>query len=155
MNQLKICLAPVVLALAVLASPAMAASSAITSISDSIVTSVGSLLGSLKHSSKSSYQATGLAEGDYKIIEVAAVPEQPGMARMTLQAVANTNPDDEVYLYLPLKTVESSHLAQGHVVTAFNRPYGIEFAKADTKQAFYLLLEDKWYRELQSNVVVM
>jgi hypothetical protein len=39
------------------------------------------------------------------------------------------------------------------VVLARQRPYGYELARADTRTAFFLLLDDPWYRELQSVVV--
>lgn len=145
-------------ALALLAStaavPAMAASSALTSLSDSITTAVGSLSGSIKRSSDSSSK-TDVAQGDYTVIEVVAVAERPGTARLTLRAVAQGTADAEFYLYLPQKTVDASQLAPGRVVTASQRPYGLAFAMADTQQAFFLVLQDEWYRELPSNPVVL
>jgi hypothetical protein len=41
----------------------------------------------------------------------------------------------------------------GHVVTAQNRPYGIEFASALTRQAFFLALNDAWTQDLKTAVV--
>ena len=52
--------------------------------------------------------------------------------------------------------LEQAGLAQGGVVTARPRPYGTEFAYAAAgaaKQAFYLVLADDWYRELQTRPV--
>jgi hypothetical protein len=96
-----------------------------------------------------------MAEGDYRLIEVAVAPDHPGSARMTLQALADPSPEGEFFLYLPQQAVDSSQLAPGHIVTAHDRPYGIEFANGATQQAFFLVLTDDWYRELQTNAVAL
>ena len=57
-------------------TPALAASSTSSAASDSVGTSVGSISGSIKNSSDSSSQTT-VAEGEYRIIELATMPEQP------------------------------------------------------------------------------
>jgi len=135
--------------------PAFAESSAASSASESVTTSVGSLSASVQRSSESSSKTTGVADGDYKIIEMAAVPERPGTVRMTLQAVADHAADGELFLYVPQQAVERSRLAAGQVVTAHQRAYGIEFAHGETKKAFFLVLTDDWYRELQTTPVVL
>ena len=137
------------------ALPAFAGSSAASSASDSIATSVGSISGSIQKSSTSSTNTTAAIEGDYKVVEVTALPEQPGTMRMKLQAVADQSADGEFFLYLPQKAIEQGQLAQGHVVTARQRPYGVEFANTQTRKAFFLALTDDWYRELQTNAVVL
>ena len=38
-------------------------------------------------------------------------------------------------------------------MTARSRPYGTEFAYGPAHQAFFLVLADDWYRELQANAV--
>ena len=136
------------------AMPAFAASSAASSASDSLSTSVGSISGSVEKSSGSSSKATDVAEGDYKIIDVAAVPERPGAVRIKLQAVLDDAADREFFLYLPQKAFDQGHLGQGRIVTARKRAYGAEFANRDTQQVFFLVLHDDWYRELQANAVV-
>ena len=137
------------------AMPALAGSSAASSASDSLTTSVGSLSGSVQRSSDSSNQNTALVEGDYRIVAVANMPERPGTVRMKLQATAGGGADGEFFLYLPQAAVEQSQLAQGHLVTARQRPYGFEFANSETRRAFFLVLNDDWYRELQTNAVVL
>jgi len=137
------------------AMPALAESSAASSASDSVSTSVGSISGSIKNSSNSSSKTTDVAEGDYKVIEVAAVSEQPGTVRMKLQAVNDRGADGEFFLYLPQDAVEQGRLAQGRIVTAHQRPYGVEFTSAATQKPFFLVLADEWYRELKSNAVVL
>ena len=74
---------------------------------------------------------------------------------MKLQALAGQGAEGEFFLYLPQEAVDLSRLAQGHIVTARQRPYGVEFANGETKQAFFLVLGDEWYRELQSHAVVL
>ena len=135
------------------AAPSMGASSAASSVSESIGFSVGSVSGSLQKSSASSSKTTDVAEGDYKVIEVAAVPERPGIVRLRLQALADPGADGEVFLYLPQEAVDGSHLGAGQVVIARQRPYGVEFATGQAQQAFFLVLSDDWYRELKSTVV--
>jgi hypothetical protein len=131
--------------------PARAASSTSSAVSDSSTTSVGSVSGSLGNSSNSSSKTTTAAEGDYKIIDIAAAPERPGMIRMTLQATGGRGADGEFLLYLPQAVAERTRLAQGGVVTARARPYGTEFAHGATP--FFLVLSDAWYRELQTTAV--
>jgi hypothetical protein len=130
------------------ADPASSASSASSTASQS----VGSISGSIQRSSNSSSGNT-VAEGDYRIIEVAEVPDQPGTVRMKLQAVKDIGADGEFFLYVPHQVVEQGRLAAGAVVTARNKPYGMEFAHAQTLKGFFMALKDDWYRELQTRPV--
>jgi len=116
---------------------------------------VGSISGSVEKSSGSSSKATDVAEGDYRVIDLAAVPERPGIVRMKLQALAGQGAEGEFFLSLPQEAVDRSGLAQGHIVTARQRPYGVEFASGQTRQAFFLVLSDDWYRELQTRAVAL
>jgi len=155
MNTLKTRLA-LVAALAMLAAPSvMAVSSTASSASEGVSTSVGSLSDSVKGSSNSSSGDAKVAEGQYKIIDVAAVDGQPGTAQLKLQAVAGTGAAGELLLLVPQRTVEQAHLAAGEVVQARLRPYGVEFAKATDGAAFFLALTDGWLRELQNNPVTL
>ena len=138
-----------------IAGPAMAASSAASSASDSVSTSVGSLSDSVKKSSNSSSGDKEVAEGDYRVIEVAAVAEQPGTMRLKLPAVADNSEAGVVFLDVPQPALDKSRLAAGQIVVARNRPYGLEFAKAADGQAFFLALRDDWLRELQSHPVTL
>jgi hypothetical protein len=139
------------------AGPALAASSASSASSDSIATSVGGISGSFGTSSNSSSKTVTAANGDYKIIEMAAAPGRDGILRVTLQATTERAAPDEFYLYLPQATAAQARLAQGGIVSARARPYGTEFAYGDNagqaKQAFYLVLADDWYRELRTQAV--
>lgn len=134
------------------AAPAFAASSTASSASDSVTTSVGSISGSFQRSSASSSN-NDVADGDYKVIEMAEVAQQPGMVRMKLQAVASAGDDGEFFLVLPREAVERGRVAVGGVVTARSRDYGYEFATQEERQPFFLVLADEWYKELQSRAV--
>ena len=141
------------------AMPCQAASSAASSASESVGASVGSVSGSLQTSSGSSTKGKGVAAGDYKIIDVAAAPERPGMVRLQLQlqlqAHADASAQGEISLYLPQRALEQSQLQLGQQVTARPRAYGVEFSNSQTQQAFYLVLADEWFRELDSKPVLL
>ena len=132
--------------------PAMAESVA-SSASSAGSASIGSVSDSFGRSSDSSSRNRDVAEGEYKVVDVAAVAQRPGTARMTLQALAERGEDGAFDLYLPQQVVEQNRLAQGQVITAQRRPYGMEFARAESRQTFFLVLEDNWYRELQAKAV--
>lgn len=141
------------LSLAGASLPALAASSAASSASESLSTSVGSISDSFRQSSDSSSRPTRTADGNYRVTEVAAVGGRPGMLKLTLQPAAEGG--EAFALVLPQKAVDAGGVAVGQTVQARNRPYGVEFARADTRQAFFLVLEDEWYRELASNPVTL
>lgn len=158
MPSLKLRFASLALLCCTAALPAMAASSATSSASsasDSLSTSVGSVSDSFGKSSDSSSKKGKVAQGDYKIIDVADAGERPGVLRLKLQALADAGEEGEFYLYLPKQTVAQADLAQGKVISANERVYGYEFAKADSREAFYLVLNDDWYSELQTKAVTL
>jgi hypothetical protein len=90
-----------------------------------------------------------VAEGDYRVIDVATVAERPGMLRLHLQPEAA---GDSFFLELP-QAAAPRGFAAGDRVSAKQRPYGIEFAHADNRQAFFLVLADEWFRELDSRPI--
>ena len=110
---------------------------------------------SSKDSSTSSSTNKRVAEGPYKIVDLVAVADRPGTVRLRLQALADAGPAGEFVLDLPAQTADQSRLATGQTVTARQRPYGTEFAHADTHQAFFLVLSDGWSRELVANPVLL
>jgi hypothetical protein len=137
------------------ATPVLAASSTASMASESVGTSVGSASTSVQGSSNSSARTAGVAQGDYRLIELAAVTAQPGMVRLQLQALAEPGAAGRLTLHLPQQAVDAGRLAQGELVSARHRAYGIEFARADTRQAFFLVLDDDWYHELQARPLVL
>ena len=110
---------------------------------------------SSKDSSTSSSNNNRVAEGPYKIVDIVAVADRPGTVRLRLQALADAGAAGEWLLDLPEQTAGQSRLATGQTVTARQRPYGTEFAHADTDKAFFLVLNDDWSRELASNPVLL
>jgi len=150
-------LATLALLFAAAAAPAWAASSASSAVSDSITTSIGSVSNSIQKSSDSSSgKDEKVAEGDYKIVEVAAAPARPGTVRLKLQPVvdgAAAGKGGEFFLFMPQEAFEQSRLGPGHVVTAKPRPYGLQFTQAASQKVFFLVMEDEQYRELQTKVV--
>ena len=140
----------------VLVSAALAAhaeSSLVSSAFDSLSTSVGQSSKSISNSSDSSSKHQDLAAGDYRVTEVAEAPGRPGMVALKMQPVADQPGASPFTLTLPAATVDRHAIAAGQVVTALARPYGFEFAKADTKQGFFLVMQDDWHRELKSRQV--
>jgi hypothetical protein len=156
MNHRMFPLSSLVLLLCAMALPAMATSSTASSASDSASSATSSASDSLKTSSNGSSKATtAVTDGDYKIIEVAALIDRPGTVRMKLQAVADPSAGSEFFLYLPQPIFDKNPLGAGQIVAARQRPYGVEFARGDTRQAFFLVLDDAAYRDLKSNAVVL
>lgn len=149
-------LIPLAIALGGSTLPAVAGSSAASSASDSVATSVGSLSGSVQQSSNSSSDRDRkVSDGDYRIIELALDPARPGLVRLTLAAVAADPAAPALFLFVPQPVLVRSGLLEGALVTATQRPYGIEFAEGQPRRAFFLALHDEWLRELQSTAVVL
>ena len=136
-----------------IATTAVATSSATSMVWDSASSAASIASDSLKNSSGSSSKATGVAQGDYTIIAVAAAPQRPGVMRMTLQAVADASERGALLLYVPAKVIDQGGLAVGETIAARPRPYGVEFAKGEPRVAFFLVLDDDWFRELNSVAV--
>lgn len=150
---------PVALAIALaIATPARAESSA-SSASSAGSASVGSLSDSLQGSSRSSSGNTATAQGDYRVVDVAAAPGRPTHWRLTLQAVAPR--DDRLGTFtldLPAQALGERTLAVGDLVRATPRAYGIEFARtdgADAREPFFLALADEWHRGLETRAVAL
>jgi hypothetical protein len=156
MKHLDRLAAAAALCLGASALPALAAGSASSASltgSSASSASVGSVSDSFKASSDGSSKTTA-AQGDYKVIEVAAVADRPGTARLRLQALVAPE-GGEVLLDLPAITLERNGVAVGQTVAVQARPYGLEFARGDTGQAFYLVLDDDWHRELRAHAVAL
>ena len=146
------------LALLACAAPlsCLAESSVTSVVSDSVSKSSGSISDSITGSSKSSSPDNKQVKGDYKVIDMAEVTERPGMVQLRLQTVAATaGADDEVLLLLPRAAADQGHVAKDAVVTAMQRPYGIEFASGQPHAAFFLALADDYVREMKMAPVAL
>lgn len=149
------------LALCLSAAPALADST--SSASSAASTSVGSSSASIEKSSTSSSTKERVAQGQYTIVEMMALAQQPDMLRLRLQPVAAVPGQDnapaptqaagEFFLQLPRQAAERGQLAVGTIVAAEQRPYGLAFAAvhaAGDASPFFLVLDDDWFRELES-----
>jgi hypothetical protein len=146
---------PVLLSLSLLAvSPyGLADSSTSSTASSATSASVGSLSTSVEGSSKASSGGNKVAEGPYKVIEVADATDRSGTVRVTLQALADSGDTGILHLYLPRQTAQNQQLAAGSLVHARARNYGFEFAQGEPRQAFFLAVRDEWLRDLQTRPV--
>lgn len=140
-------------ALCLASASVWADSSAVSSASNSASSTSGSVSDSIERSSHSSSGGGDkVAAGDYKVIEVAEAPNRPTHMRLRLQAQAGQG--GEFVLILPRQTADKAGiLTAGALITAAQRPYGLEFSNTTTAQAFFLVLEDDWHRELKARPV--
>ena len=155
-SVLRRALAPALIAAALaaaLAVPARADSVA-SSASSAGSASSASISDSIGASSNSSNRDKRVAAGDYQVIDVAQAPAKANTTRMTLRPVAGT-PAQEFTLDVPNRALVARAIGTGAVVHVNERVYGYEFAYADTKQPFFLALQDDWYRELGSRQVTI
>ena len=146
------------LALLACAAPlsCLAESSVTSVLSDSISRSVGSISDSITGSSHSSSPDNKQVKGDFKVIDMAEVADRPGFVELHLQRVAaNTTAADEIYLKVPRVAADQGHIANGAIVTALQRPYGIEFAANQPRAAFFLALADDVARDMKMAPVTL
>lgn len=136
------------------AIPAQAASTAASSAGSAGSASSGSVSDSIGASSNSSGGDERVAAGQYQVIGIAQAPAKADTTRMTLRATA-TGAVREFHLDVPNRALAARRVATGHLVQVNERVYGYEFAHADTNAAFFLALQDAWYRELGSKKVAI
>jgi type IV secretory pathway TrbL component len=138
---------------AALAAPAYADSVA-SSASSAGSASSGSISDSIGGSSNSSNRDKKVAAGEYRVIDVAQAPAKANTTRLTLRPVAGGAAQDFT-LDVPNRALAARTVGAGELVQVKEREYGYEFAYADSKQAFFLALQDGWYRELGSRQVTI
>ena len=134
-------------ALSLAAATAAQASSFASSAADAGSSASGSVSDSFKASSNSSTGGEKRAEGRYRVTDVAQA--DAGKLRLTLAREGAAT----VELTLPQQALAARAVNVGDEVQATPQPYGVAFAHADTGQAFFLVLEDAWQRELAARVV--
>ncbi|MGE0985937.1 hypothetical protein [Ralstonia pseudosolanacearum] len=113
--------------------------------------SSGSVSTSLNSSSHSSTDDEKTANGDYRIVDVAQAPDRADYLRVTMVADES---QQRIALDLPAAVFAKQGLGHGDLVRAQRRIYGFEFARQDTREAFYLVLADNWHDELAPRPVV-
>ena len=136
------------LAAATLTAPARADSLA-SSASSAASESVGSSSTSIQKSSNGSSNDRRVAQGDYRVVELAQATDRPGLLQLKLKGLDDAQ--GEFVLLLPQQTAAQAGVEAGQVVGVTERPYGLEFTLAGA--AFFLVLDDAWHRELQTRVV--
>ena len=138
---------------ATVVTPFAHAESFASSASSAGSASSGSVSDSLKGSSGSSTDndKEKTASGDYRITNIAEAPERPDFVRVTMQLDGSP---EELKLDLPQIVFAKQGLGQGDIISAQHRVYGFEFARGDTREAFYLVLADNWHAELAARPVV-
>jgi hypothetical protein len=134
-------------------SLATSTSSAASSASSAGSASLRGSSDSIKGSSDSSRSNEQVAEGDYRVADVAGVADKPDMLRLTLEPHRALAGATGFTLDLPQRALADRPLAQGDIVSAHHRPYGLEFARGGTGDAFFLVLADEWHRDLQTRVI--
>ena len=113
--------------------------------------SIGSISDSFGASSNSSSGDKKRADGRYRLTDIGDTPGRAGVARLTMQV--EHDPQQRIVLDLPKAVVQQQGFVRGDFVQAKNRDYGVEFARDDTRKAFYLVLADEWYNELAARKV--
>lgn len=155
MNPTLTRLAGLALLGAALTTPALADSASSASSAGSSA-SLGSLSDSVTGSSRSS-SPKQVADGDYRVIEVAEVSQRPDMLRLQLQALNAGDGEGPLWLTLPRQALAPHALVAGDIVSARQRPYGVEFARgalrAPERQAFFLALADEWVGEIAARAL--
>lgn len=134
--------------LALAANVALASSTTTSSAAEAGSSASGSVSESFKGSSNSSSGGEHRAEGRYRVTEVAKA-QTPGKLRLKLEREGAA----AVELTLPQQALAARAVNVGDEVQATPQAYGVAFAHADTGQAFFLVLEDAWHRELAARVV--
>lgn len=142
------------LLLAALVLPAAAGSLGASSAAGGSSASAGSSASSEASSDSSSRRQTAAA-GPYRITHMAALAERPGHVRLQLQALAVDAMEPQHVLVLPQAVVAQHGLAAGQTITARPQAYGTAFVHDNSHQAFFLVLDDAWQRELGASPVVL
>ncbi len=133
------------------ASPlvALADSSSVSSTSASASQSLGSVSDSIQGSSNSS---TGrrVAAGEYRVVEIAALEDRPGLERVQLEGEGG-----RFSLLLPAALREREALRSGDRIAVSTPAYGLAFARVGAREPFFLALEEGWRHEFQRRAVTL
>ena len=154
MTSTSIRLAGIALLCGTLAMPCAAESLA------SSASSAGSAsLGSISNSSTASSPKDKVAQGDYRVVDIAALAERPGVMRLTMQAANGTTQGEPFFLDLQQEAAVQHRLAAGDVLSARHRPYGLAFTRAGNgaapREAIILVLAAEWQREIDPQAVTL
>lgn len=128
---------------------ARADSSAASSASGSASQSLGSVSDSIQGSSNSS---TGrrVAAGEYRVVEIAALEDRPGVERLQLEGEGG-----RFTLLLPADLREREALRSGDRIAVSTPAYGLAFARVGAREPFFLALDEGWRHEFQRRAVTL
>jgi hypothetical protein len=90
------------------------------------------------------------AQGDYTVVDLAAVPDKPGMMQVALHAADSADEQRDFTLVLPRKTIDDNGLAIGQTISARPQNFGVELSGGMHARVFYLILHDSLRNELRS-----
>ncbi|WP_018607399.1 hypothetical protein [Uliginosibacterium gangwonense] len=133
--------------LALVSGSAYAGSVSMISVSDSISATVEGISTASSTVGKSSAKLLNLAEGDYKVVDVAQAQEA-GKLRLTLHPVDETAAGEGFYLYVVAADVEQAQIRQGDIVSAKLRPYGVAVFGQGKSSPFALVLDEAWRKQI-------
>ena len=110
---------------------------------------------SLRGSSESSHQQPRkMAEGEYRVVSVEPAQRHPEQVTLRLQPVNGSADAPSFLLDLPVAALKAAGpVTQGDRIAARHRSYGLEFARTDTQEPFFLVLADAAQADLQTRVV--
>lgn len=117
--------------------------------------SSGSISTSLNGSSNSSTRNDKIANGAWRIDRVEPLAQAPGRPQMVRLSMQAEQLDQQLTLDLPLTVFNQQNLGQGDLVDVQKRDYGFQFARNDTRSAFFLVLADDWHDELAARPVTL
>jgi hypothetical protein len=134
--------------LALSVATACLADSLASSASSAGSASVGSLSDSITGSSDASSRGGRVAAGEYRIVAIAALAGD--RQRLQLQAVADAH--RSFTLELP---AAAATLVVGEHIEVQDRAYGLAFARAATREPFFVALADSWRGDLDLRRVTL
>ncbi|MFZ4757629.1 MAG: hypothetical protein ACOYLX_05590 [Burkholderiaceae bacterium] len=132
-------------------SIAASASSAGSSASSAGSASLRGSSDAISGSSESSKTKQAVIDGEYRVAGVDATPGKAGTRRLTLVPVEAAPGATGFRLDVPEQALGARPV--GDRIRAQNRPYGVEFARVDVREPFFLVLDDASHRDLQTRVV--
>lgn len=148
-----------VMTMALASSPVLAdsitgaASSAGSSASSAGSASLRGSSDAIGGSSNSSAGQAQVTAGTYRVASVDVPQNRPDKRRLTLQPAQADAGQREFTLTLPRQPFAEGRLAPGDTVAVVRRAYGLEFARADDGQPFFLVLAADWEQDLHPRQV--
>lgn len=117
--------------------------------------SSGSISTSLNGSSNSSKRDNRVANGAWRIDRIEPLAQTRGGAQMVRLSMQAEQVDQQLTLDLPAAVFARENLGRGDLVDVQQRDYGFQFARNDTRSAFFLVLADDWHDELAARPVTL